>query len=1072
MSEPTPEATFRLSPLQEGMLFNTLAAPASGVDLLVGVLELDEELDEARFQESWLGAVRRHPALRTRFRWQGVDAAVQDVLPDSVLPVRRVDWSDLEPDEQERRWSDLVPRDRAEGFELTRAPLTRLTLVRLGPARWRVLWPIHHALVDTLSMLTVLREVFEAYDGGAEAAPAAVTQRDYSRWLETAELDGAEAFWRGELGGLDGPTRPAPDAGPPAGEDVGVFALRRVRWEAERTSALRERAAAHEWSLNTLLQAAWALVLARSSGERRVVFGAVKSCRRSFSKDAGAMVGLVLNTLPLVVDVDPGARVGDWVGAVRGAWVALRPHEHTPLASIKQWSGFDGRLPVFESVLCFDPMEYTEALEAGGGDWSTRRFDIFGQPEVPLTLNVYGGRHLQLRATYDPRRFSAAVVDGLLEQLETALEALVQGADGRVAELSTLSERERERVVETWNRTAVELPPSPATLDGLVREQAARTPDAPAVTERRGGAERSVSYAELAERARRFAATLRARGVGPDQGVGLCVERSIDMVVGMLGILEAGGGYVPLDPTFPVARLGEMAAAAALELVVVHAETRELAASIHSGLELVELGQAPDAAGVADPELDGASADRVAYVLFTSGSTGRPKGVAMPHGPLVNLVRWQCAESEPAPRTLQFAPPGFDVSCQEVFATLAAGGELVVAPDEVRRDPAALLELVDERGVERVFLPFVALQELAEAAVGRGLFPGALKEVVTAGEALQVGPALRELFRRLPACRLANQYGPTECHVVTAHTLTGEPDAWPDLPPIGRPIANARAYVLDPAGAPVPAGVTGELYLGGAAVARGYVGDARRTAERFVADPFVGTPSARMYRTGDLARHRADGVLEFLGRDDDQVKLRGFRVELGEVEAGLLAHPEVAQARVAVRGTGDRRRLVAWVVGSPGAQELEAAELRSFLAERLPEFMLPAELVQLDAMPLGPTGKVDRDALPDPGPDVRRAAEFAAPSSDTERFLADLWCELLEQTRVGLDDDFFELGGNSILAMRTVSRIRDAFGVEVAVRRLSTDATVGRLAEHVDTLLWVAGGGERDQPGDLEELEL
>ncbi len=523
--------------------------------------------------------------------------------------------------------------------------------------------------------------------------------------------------------------------------------------------------------------------------------------------------------------------------------------------------------------------------------------------------------------------------------------------------------------------------------------------------------------------------------------------------VAVLAALKAGGAYAPLDPTYPAERLRFMLEDTAAPMLLTQIRLLDRLPEHGARTICVDVEDGDDAGAEEDLPVLG-TPDALAYVLFTSGSTGRPKGAAMPHRTLSNLLAWQRDRFSfaPAARTLQFASISFDVAFQELFSTWACGGTLVLIDEETRRDPDALLQALRGHSVERLFLPYIALQQLAEAAVERGTPPTSLREVITAGEALQITPAIRRLFSALPACTLHNQYGPTESHVVTAFPLPRSAETWPDRPPIGRPIANAQIHVLDERLHPVPVGVPGELYIGGDTLARGYLHRPHLTAERFVADPFRATPNTRLYRTGDRARHLADGSIEFLGRLDHQVKVRGFRVEPGEIEAELTKHAAVREALVLAReDEPGNRRLVAYVVADDsGSRELEG-ELRRFLGTTLPEYMVPSAVVLLDAFPLSPNGKVDRSALQAPD-GTRSEAVFVAPRTPTEEVVARVWSEVLGVDPVGAEDDFFALGGHSLLATRVISRLRRAFGVEIGLRNMFEQPTVAGLAAVLDGL--------------------
>jgi amino acid adenylation domain-containing protein len=585
----------------------------------------------------------------------------------------------------------------------------------------------------------------------------------------------------------------------------------------------------------------------------------------------------------------------------------------------------------------------------------------------------------------------------------------------------------------------------PGLLERIDRAVLA-APSVPAVE----GEGEALGYAELDERAHALAGRLRAAGAGPGARVALALERSPAAVVALLGVLRAGAACVPLDPSYPADRLRFMLGDAGVAAVVADDAGLALLPATDAAVLRVDAGEPEERRGAIAPP---GPAD-LAYVVYTSGSTGAPKGVAVPHRVLDGLVDWQLRRLDGPARTAQFAALSFDVCFQEVAATLAGGGTLVVVPDAVRRDGAALARFLRERAVTRIFLPFVALDALAEA-IAAGGEPTTLREVVTAGEQLRITPAIAALFEAIGGDGwLENQYGPSETHVVTAHRLGGDPRAWPALPPLGRAIDGAEVHVLDERLEPVAVGEPGEIHVGGDALADGYLGRPGLTAERFVPDPH-GPPGGRLYRTGDLGRRREDGAIEFLGRRDEQVKVRGFRVELGEVEAALARHPGVrATAAAAPELAAGERGLVAYAVvaRANGSQPPDADALRAWLAARLPEPMVPAAVVLLDALPLTPSGKVDRRALPAPDRAGGAAAGAgAAPASEAERALAAIWAELLGVDGIGRDDDFFALGGHSLVATRLVSRLRRDRGVELALQDVFAARTLRAVAALVET---------------------
>ena len=616
-----------------------------------------------------------------------------------------------------------------------------------------------------------------------------------------------------------------------------------------------------------------------------------------------------------------------------------------------------------------------------------------------------------------------------------------------------LSATERELVLHEFNATQTTAP-AVQLVHEFFEQQVRRTPDAQAVLH----GVQSLTYGELNTQANELAQCLRDMGVGADGLVAICVTRSVEMVIGILAILKAGGAYVPLDPSYPVQRLRQVMEDAAPRLVLTQANLRHLLP--RTGGVILELdGQWPTAnpceAGHGVHGEQSMSGRNLVYVIHTSGSTGKPKGTAMSHGAMVNLLEWHRRQlrTDPGTRVLQFAALSFDVAFQEIFSTLCGGGTLVLLEEWIRRDSRALARLLTEAGINRLFVPPVMLRSLAEHVGEAGGSLRSLRDVITAGEQLRITAEVMDFFKQLGQCRLHNHYGPTETHVVTALTLTGDPQTWPALPTIGRPIANTSIYILDAELQPVAIGVAGEIYIGGAGVARGYLNRAELTAQRFVRDEFSADPQARMYRTGDLGRWRADGTIEYLGRNDQQVKIRGFRIELGEIEAQLARHEQVKDAVVVAREdvAGDKR-LVGYVTRHEGC-DASVEELRRHLGGVLPEYMVPSAFVVLERLPLTPSGKIDRRALPAPELDAYLTRQYEPPQGAVEQLLAEIWQKLLRVERIGRHDNFFELGGDSLSMVHAMERLRQA-GFRAEARSFFEAAVLKDLAsilvQHVD----------------------
>jgi amino acid adenylation domain-containing protein len=611
--------------------------------------------------------------------------------------------------------------------------------------------------------------------------------------------------------------------------------------------------------------------------------------------------------------------------------------------------------------------------------------------------------------------------------------------------VADLTEEERRQMLVEWNETAAEYPRE-RCIHQLFEEQVLRTPEAIAI-EFEGN---SLTYAQLDDQANRLAHLLRKHGVGPEVRVGLCAHRSLQMMVGVLGILKAGGAYVPIDLSYPAERVEFMLGDARVALVLTHGEVGALLGA--SGVPTLPLEQVPPT-----PCQQPLPSDVVpgcgAYVLYTSGSTGRPKGVLLSHEALVNLLWWQMRVIPQPGRTLQFASIGFDASFHEIFLAWCSGGTLVLVSEQTRRDPKALLDFIAAQGIQTLNLSVAVLQQLGVVVAGGGELGGCVRVVFATAEQLQITEEVRGMFSGPNAAALYNHYGPTEAHVVTAHKLEGDARTWAFLPSIGVPISNVAIHVLDGGMQPVGVGVSGEIYIGGVCLARGYLGRGDLTAEKFVPDPISGVSGGRLYRTGDLGRYHSDGKLEYLGRMDHQVKIRGFRIELGEIESVLVEHPGVREAVVLAREDvpGDKR-LVGYLV-TPAAESL--GDLRSFLGARLPEYMVPGAFVRLDALPLTPNGKVDRRALPAPeGGRFAMTSALVEPRTPTEKWLVKTWQTQLGIGSIGIRDSFFEMGGHSLMAVRIFDLIQKERGRSLSPATLFQAPTIEALAAILDQEDW------------------
>jgi amino acid adenylation domain-containing protein len=1029
---------YPLAPLQEGILFHHLLTPENDPYLLPQpfAFESREQLDA--YLAALRAAVARHDILRTSVAWEGLSEPVQVVWRDAPLSIEEVEVDPAVGDVVRQIHERIDPRQYR--IDLSRAPLLRAYVGREAvEGRWGLLLLLHHMVSDHTAA-EVLREEMDAYlDGRADQLPAALPFRNY---VAQARLGVSraehEAFFRDLLGDVDEPTAPF-GLREVRGDGLGLEQAV-LRLEPDLGVRLRERARRLGVSVAAVCHVAWAQVLGRASGRSDVVFGTVLFGRMEGGEGADRVLGPFINTLPVRIRMGEGAEAS--VRRTQALLASLVRHEHASLVVAQQMSAVPAPEPLFSAL--FNYRHAGSRGGGGGGGKSSARgpsqaMHVMERSNYPLNLavNDWGDRFslsVQAEAEVGAERVCALMqtaLVGLVQALEEAPERPLES-------IEVLPEAERRQVLEAWNRTEADVP-TDLCIHELFEAQAARTPGAVAVSFEG----ESLTYAELNARANRLAHHLRALGVGPDARVAICVERGPEMVAALLAILKAGGAYVPLDPAYPADRLRYMLEDSAPAALV----TQSSLAGTFAGLDVpvVELDAAAPAwaqGPETNPACEGLTPDHLAYVIYTSGSTGRPKGVMIGHRSLVNHTAWQ-AEAfgiGAGDTVLQRTSISFDASVWELWTPLATGARMLLLSSETMKDPAAIGRVMAEEGVTIAqFVPLLLQAVLGALPAGASL---PCRTLFCGGEPLSA--ALVEEARAAGVGEVVNLYGPTEATIdSTWHPV---PAGDGRVPAIGRPIANARMYVLDARGAPAPAGVAGELYVGGAGLARGYLGRAALTAERFVPDPFSVDAGARLYRTGDLGRWRADGTLEFLGRTDFQVKVRGFRIELGEIEAALLEHEAVRECAVVVRADAGEKRVVAYVVADG-----ETDALRTHARRILPDYMVPGAFVALERLPLTPNGKLDRKALP--APELASGVEkYVAPRTPVEEVLAGIWAEVLRLERVGVEESFFELGGHSLLATRVVSRVREVFAVELPLRALFEGPTVAEVAGRVEEM--------------------
>jgi amino acid adenylation domain-containing protein/thioester reductase-like protein len=1055
---PNLEAIYPLSNMQQGMLFHTLLEPEAGLYFEQYTFRCNPDVDTASLRRAWEKVVERHAILRTLFVWEKRKQPLQAVRRTVTLGWEELDLRSVAPQQQAVRFERFLEEDRRRGFDLTKAPLMRVAIVRLSETDLRMVWSRHHLLLDGWSVAIVLNDLFDYYEAFVagreiEKAPPPPFQ-NYIAWLQGQDSTRAESFWRQYLDGFSEPTLPPADR-PVSLKDE--YYNEQENWLPEDTTAnLRDFARRHRLTVNMLVQAAWALVLQRYTGKDEVVFGATVAGRPYDLPGVNEMVGVFINTLPIRVKIPEKLPAVEWVQQIAGLALEREPFEHSPLADIQQWSDTGGA-NLFESILIFENLPDVRAerilqMEGVGG---------YERSNYPLTVVGLPGRELGLRIAYDGR-YSHAAITRMLNHFQNFLLAIVNNPNVAVDELSPFEPAEEARLragafgAQDWD--------TDLCAHRLFEQQVALYPDVPAVM----CGDSSLSYAELNERANRLADYLIQKGVTPGAKVGICTNRSLNMLAGLLGILKTGAAYVPLNPSYPPDRQAFMLQDAGATILLAEQDVAEKLPP--SGFATVFM----DSLALSDysdqnPALE-LSQDLPSHIIYTSGSTGTPRGVVSTHRAVVNLglgflvAHNFTPENGAGQRWLMIPHISFSASIGDLFPALFNGMTLVLHPDPAALIGNALMEFCNRYRVNIINTAVALWRQWVETLPPVAEFT-TLHTLMVGGES--AGLRVLERWAKITGGRVTffNHYGQTEVNscCTVYRTTEGREIAAAHLPnvPIGTPIPNAKVWVLDARLRPLPVGVPGDLYIAGPTLAAGYLNRPDLDEQQFIANPF-GVPGEKLYKTGDLARWLPDGVLDFLGRSDQQVKIRGYRVEPAEIEAVLKSAPGVRECVVMVRelaSTGEKY-LTGYVVPVNEAHQ-NPAEIRAYLSHKLPDYMIPAHFVFLPALPLNVNGKLDRQALPAPDTASRDATAKRPPATPTEIMLATLWGEVLGQTEIGADANFFETGGHSLKAAQAMARLNEGSGLNLPLRAIFERPVLADLARYLDE---VKAGGASDAP--------
>jgi amino acid adenylation domain-containing protein len=1054
----------RLSFAQERLWFLHQLVPGMPVYNVPAAVRLSGPLDVEALERSLAEIVTRHAVLRTRFEhFKG--RPIPRVSDDVDLVLEREDLSDLEDGERAAlaRANEEVRRT----FDLERGPLFRARLLRLADDDHLLVLTLHHIVAEGWSVALLFAELERLYaafrkGGASPLEPLPIQYSDFAQWQRERQSSETVAreldYWRQQLAG-DLPVLELPTDRPRQPVQTFAGAWRARRLDAELVHRLGELAASRGATLYMLLLAAFQVLLHRYSGLDDILVGSPIAARNR--AEAERLIGVFLNTLVMRADLSDDPCFTDLLDRVRETAVGAFSNQEVPFEHIVERLQPDrhtSHTPIFQvmfamqntprQALALDGLEPGRVLDPSLVHNGTTKLDLaMFVEESP--------EGFEAACEYATDLFDGETMERLLGHYETLLAAIVADPSTRVSRLRLVEDRERHTLLVEWNDGAADYPPTAAheLFEARVREH----PDNLAVV----CGEAHLSYAELDRQANRLARFLRHHGVREESRVALMVAPSTDAVLGMLATAKAGGCYLPLDPAYPHQRLAYLLEDAGVDILLTQELLLERLPQTAARVVCLDRDRAEWTGSSDEPLGIATSPDQLAYVIYTSGSTGKPKGVEVPHRGLSNLSAWHRSTYDLAPedRGTQLAGLGFDASVWEIWPYLTAGASLYVVEEETRISPDAVIDFLADNRITVAFVPTPLTELILEREAPEEM---ALRDLLTGGSQLH-----RYCARRAPY-RLVNHYGPTENSVVTTSDVVEVRDGGQGLPPIGRPIANHRVYILDRHLEPVPIGVPGEIHVAGPGVARCYTGRAAQTAERFLPDPFAGD-GGRMYATGDIGRHLADGRIEFLGRQDGQVKVRGYRIELGEIESNLRGHPAVGEAVVLARHGDGRHAYLAAYVTTHGGEALPADELRGFLRQSLPDYMIPAVYMNLAEMPLTPNGKIDREALP--APTSARAAEqpFDAPRNQLELAIATIWQEALAVDRVSRDDNFFDLGGHSLLLVMVHGKLRERFGTDITIVDMFRHPTVAALARY----LAEQGLGELEsEPIDQSQLGL
>jgi len=1049
----TTQDVYALSPLQKGLLFHAVYEPTSPVYFEQFVFSLEGELNEDVFQKTWEYLVDNTPVLRTVFRWEDYEYPFQVVLDSMCVPLQVNDLQHIDEKNQKKEISLFLDQDRQAGFDFKQGPLLRINLFKLTQNKYTFVWSYHHILMDGWCLPVLTGDILNIYASLSSGVKPHLNQRrnykDYILWLSEQNESAALKFWQANLIDIEEPTLLAKTYAVENESDQQSVGSLSLTLPTELYVALDACQKRNRVTLSVVMQAAWSLVLSRYLQQSRVTFGLTVSGRPAELVGMENMLGLFINTMPLSVNINRDMPIKDWLQLIQNQNISLQKNSFIALSDIHLDNSSIAVQNLFDTIFVFEnyPVKIDNENESSG--LQIIDVQINEMTNFPLTVIVNPAEKVELEFQYRQDLFSAELIENMSQAYLSILKKICMQDTVFTEQLFVIPDNEYNNVINDFNNTNTRYKYNNRIID-IFEDQVDKNPQHIALVYN----EEQLTYYQLNILANQYAKYLQDNGVKNEVVVGVYGERSIEVIVALIAIHKAGGAYLPLDIDYPEERIQYMIEDSRASVIL--AQAHLIQSFQKSDIKILPLSTDNDNVinNSTHNQKIKSNDENLAYLIYTSGSTGLPKGIGLTQKTLLNLIQWQTqAEGEvKSEKVLQFAPMNFDVSLQEIFSTLCTGGELHIISKKIRQDFSLLIDYINNNNIQKLYLPYIALRQLADQCLQTNkILLTSLTSLITAGEQLAITDNIKQWLTSNPQTKLFNHYGPSETHVVSNFLLPTNKDQWSDLPPIGKPIANTQLYILDKRLNPQPVGVVGELYIAGSNLGRGYLSKPDLTAENFIANPYSSIQGDRMYKTGDYARYLSSGDIEYVGRLDSQVKVNGYRIELSEIESVLRSIAGVKEAIVDVYKVNlENRQLIAYL-SVDIEKEFTAQSIKKEVANRLPYYMVPAFVQFLDQFPVTPSGKLDRLRLPKPdGISTDISLNTVSARSSIEEMIKGIWHESLGVNNISINDDFFELGGNSLTAMQVVAKTKQLLNKEIPVRVLFEAPTIAEFSLRIN----------------------